>query len=96
MKKIILAACMAATLPTFAQQDGGVTFSGSIQSDMLVFPENDKEIGTNYGTNKDFLTNTYANFNLQSKFIFKFRQILNIWRSFPFVKSTNSRIISLF
>ncbi|MBQ2122769.1 MAG: hypothetical protein II200_02105 [Bacteroidaceae bacterium] len=69
MKKIILAACMAATLPTFAQQDGGVTFSGSIQSDMLVFPENDKEIGTNYGTNKDFLTNTYANFNLQSKFI---------------------------
>ncbi len=69
MKKIILAAYMAASLPTLAQQDGGVTFSGSVQSDMLLFPENDKEIGTNYGTNKDFLTNTYANFNLQSKYV---------------------------
>lgn len=67
MKKLFLAALMAASVPALAQQDSEVTFSGSIQSDMLVFPENDAKIGTDYGTNKDFLTNTYANLNLQYK-----------------------------
>ncbi len=68
MRKFILSALCAASLSVYAQQDdGGITVTGSIQSDMLVFPENDAEIGTNYGTNKDFLTNTYVNLNLQVK-----------------------------
>ncbi|MBO5699005.1 MAG: hypothetical protein J6R79_03270 [Bacteroidaceae bacterium] len=68
MRKLILSALCAVSLSAYAQQDdSGVTVTGSIQSDMLVFPENDAEIGTNYGTNKDFLTNTYVNLNVQMK-----------------------------
>ena len=69
MKKTILALCALAALAVQAQEDKGITLSGSIQSDMLVFPEDDPEIGTNYGTNKDFLTNTYAELHLQSKYV---------------------------
>lgn len=69
MKKTLLALCAFCALSAQAQEDNGITLSGSIQSDMLVFPEDDPEIGTNYGTNKDFLTNTYAELHLQSKYV---------------------------
>lgn len=51
---------------TYAQEQQGITLSGSIQSDMLV-PENDKETGA--AKTEDFLTNTYAELQLQSKYI---------------------------
>ena len=69
MKKTFIALCALVALSAQAQEDNGITLSGSIQSDMLVFPEDDPEIGTNYGTNKDFLTNTYAELHLQSKYV---------------------------
>ena len=50
----------------YAQEQQGITLSGSIQSDMLV-PENDKETGA--AKTEDFLTNTYAELQLQSKYI---------------------------
>lgn len=51
-----------------AAQEDKVTLSGSIQSDILL-PEDDKEIGTKYDSNSDFLTNTYADLHLRSKYI---------------------------
>lgn len=44
-----------------------VTVNGSIQSDMMIAPLEDKSIGTETYDNKYFLTNTYATLNLQSK-----------------------------
>ena len=69
MKKTILTLCALVALGAQAQENKGVTLSGSIQSDMLVFPEDDPKIGTDYGTTKDFLTNTYAELHLQSKYL---------------------------
>ena len=45
-----------------AQDDKGITLSGSIQSDILI-PENDKEIGTEE-VRDNVLTNTYADLHL--------------------------------
>ena len=69
MKKTLLALCALCALSAQAQEDNGITLSGSIQSDMLVFPEDDEKIGTQYDSNKDFLTNTYAELHLQSKYV---------------------------
>lgn len=49
-----------------AQEQKKVTLSGSIQSDMLV-PEEDKETGAE--KTEDFLTNTYADIQLQSEYV---------------------------
>ena len=49
-----------------AQSDKGVTLSGSIQSDMLI-PQNDEAIGAK--KTDDFVTNTYADLMLQSKYV---------------------------
>lgn len=49
-----------------AQEQQGITFSGSIQSDML-FPQTDEEIGAE--KESDFLSNTYADLMLQSKHV---------------------------
>lgn len=49
-----------------AQEQKKVTLSGSIQSDMLV-PEEDKETGAEKP--EDFLTNTYADLQLQSEYV---------------------------
>ena len=46
-----------------------VTLSGSIQSDMMIAPQQDASIGTSEYDNEYFLTNTYANLNLQSKWV---------------------------
>lgn len=44
-----------------------IYFHGSVQSEILAFPQEDKKIGT--GSYKDdFMTNTYAEFFLQNKF----------------------------
>lgn len=45
-----------------------VTLNGSIQSDILL-PQEDDAIGTKYDSNSDFLTNTYADLHLRSKYI---------------------------
>ena len=52
--------------PSFAQEQKGVTLSGSIQSDMLI-PQEDEKIGAE--KTEDFLTNTYADLQLQSKYV---------------------------
>lgn len=51
----------------FAQSNNGVTLSGSIQSDMMIAPEQDKKIGTEEYDNNSFLTNTYFDLLMQSK-----------------------------
>lgn len=45
------------------------TITGSIQSDMMIAPLEDKSIGTETYDNKYFLTNTYATLNMQSKMV---------------------------
>lgn len=45
-----------------------VTLNGSIQSDILL-PQEDNAIGTKYDSNSDFLTNTYADLHLRSKWV---------------------------
>ena len=45
-----------------------VTLNGSIQSDILL-PQEDEAIGTKYDNNSDFLTNTYADLHLLSKWV---------------------------
>ena len=51
---------------SFAQEQKGVTLSGSIQSDMLI-PQTDEKIGAE--KEEDFQTNTYADIQLQSKYV---------------------------
>ncbi len=68
-KKILLVIAACSWLTGIFAQDKQVTVSGSIQSDMMVAPEQDASIGTSEYDNKYFLTNTYANVNLQSKYI---------------------------
>ena len=51
---------------SFAQEQKGVTLSGSIQSDMLI-PQTDEKIGAE--KEEDFQTNTYADILLQSKYV---------------------------
>ena len=53
-------------LPLNAQEQKGVTLSGSIQSDMLI-PQDDEKIGA--VKTEDFLTNTYADLQLQSQYV---------------------------
>ena len=64
----IIAVCCP--LAVAAQEDGsqqqGVTFSGSIQSDMLI-PQSDEKIGAT--KTEDFQTNTYVDLQLQSKYV---------------------------
>lgn len=71
MKKKILLSLLAfnVSLLAFSQSENGVVVSGSIQSDMMIAPEQDASIGTSEYDNEYFLTNTYANVNLQSKWV---------------------------
>lgn len=67
MKKIFLLAALTVASSAFAQTDSTsnkVTVSGSIQSDMLVPTGKQAD-----GSNEDFRNNTYADLNLQSKYI---------------------------
>lgn len=68
MKKLIIPLsllCLLA-LPTVAQKQRSVSFTGSIQSDMLI-PQSDSEIGAE--KTEDFLTNTYADLLMQSRYV---------------------------
>ena len=53
-------------LSSFAQEQKGITFSGSIQSDMLI-PQDDERTGA--VKTEPFLTNTYADLQLMSRFV---------------------------
>ena len=60
----ILAICCC--LVASAQTEQGITLSGSVQSDMLL-PQTDEKTGAE--KTGDFLTNTYADLLLQSKYV---------------------------
>ena len=62
---LLLASCIL-QLATASAQNQDITLSGSIQSDMLI-PQSDKEIGAE--KTGDFLTNTYADLLLQSRYV---------------------------
>ena len=70
MKRILLILSLFtfhfSLLTSSAQEQKGVTLSGSIQSDMLI-PQEDEAIGA--VKTEDFLTNTYADLQLQSKYV---------------------------
>lgn len=51
----------------YAQSNNNVTLSGSVQSDMMIAPQQDEAIGTGEYDNDKFLTNTYVDLLLQSK-----------------------------
>ena len=72
MRKYAAMAAIALTsaLPLQAQTDDGKKFTlhGSVQSDILTFPNEDDKIGT--GTYEDdFMTNTYAELHLLNKYV---------------------------
>lgn len=68
MKKslLLLITIHLSLIPVSAQEQKGVTLSGSIQSDMLI-PQDDEKIGA--VKTEDFLTNTYADLQLQSRYV---------------------------
>ena len=51
---------------TAQEEQKGITLSGSVQSDILI-PQSDEKIGAT--KTDDFLTNTYADLHLQSKYV---------------------------
>ena len=65
-KLLIFIISISPFLHITAQEQKKVTLSGSIQSDMLV-PQEDKETGAE--KTEDFLTNTYADLQLQSEYV---------------------------
>ncbi|MCQ2244798.1 MAG: DUF6029 family protein [Bacteroidaceae bacterium] len=67
MRKTLTGLLLVGTLGIQAQSDNGVTLSGSVQSDMMIAPQDDEAIGTGEYDNKNFLTNTYVDLLLQSK-----------------------------
>ena len=65
-----------------AQNNKGITVSGSIQSDILI-PQDDEKIGTEK-TSDDVQTNTYAEVNLMSEHVdagvrFEYLEHSSIW-----------------
>ena len=65
-KLLLFIISISSFLNITAQEQKKVTLSGSIQSDMLV-PQEDKETGAE--KTEDFLTNTYADLQLQSEYV---------------------------
>ena len=66
MRLLVFLSVWCCILSAGAQKWEGVTLTGSIQSDMLI-PRHDKETGAE--KTGDFLTNTYADLMLQSKYV---------------------------
>lgn len=64
---ILPAAFWLLPLCASAQEDNKVTLSGSVQSDMMIAPQQDAKIGTSEYDNDKFLTNTYVDLLMQSK-----------------------------
>ena len=69
MRKELLTLGLLLCYMVTSAQEHKVTLSGSIQSDMMIAPQQDASIGTSEYDNEYFLTNTYANLNLQSKWV---------------------------
>ena len=69
MRKELLTLGLLLCYMVTSAQEQKVTLSGSIQSDMMIAPQQDASIGTSEYDNEYFLTNTYANLNLQSKWV---------------------------
>lgn len=69
MRKELLTLGLLLCYMITSAQEQKVTLSGSIQSDMMIAPQQDASIGTSEYDNEYFLTNTYANLNLQSKWV---------------------------
>ena len=67
LRHILIATFFAAANANAQNNDGGISVSGSVQSDILI-PENDEKIGA-VKTGDDILTNTYAEVNLMSKYV---------------------------
>jgi len=70
MRRHILYITLLLSSSCFAQNEDktpAVTLSGSVQSDMMIAPQQDKSIGTAEYDNNAFLTNTYVDLMLQSK-----------------------------
>ena len=65
MRTLTTAIIAMAALSASAQ----VTVSGSVQSDMMIAPQQDDRIGTSEYDNKYFLTNTYVDAMLQSQHV---------------------------
>lgn len=62
---LLFAVCLL-PIPSMAQEQKGVTLSGSIQSDMLL-PQSDEKIGAE--KTEDFQTNTYIDLQMQSRYV---------------------------
>ncbi len=71
MRYIAIMVALALAGSLFAQEEGGkkVTLSGSVQSDMMIAPQQDKAIGTSEYDNNAFLSNTYVDLMMQSKWV---------------------------
>jgi len=71
MRYITLIMALVLSGSLFAQEEGGkkVTLSGSVQSDMMIAPQQDEAIGTSEYDNNAFLTNTYVDLMMQSKWV---------------------------
>ena len=65
-KILITSLLLLAAAQVFAQDDRGITILGSVQSDMLL-PKEDSETGAT--KTDDFVTNTYVDLQMQSKFV---------------------------
>ena len=65
-KLLIFLTAISPFLNVTAQEQKKVTLSGSIQSDMLI-PQDDEKTGAE--KTEDFLTNTYADLQLQSEYV---------------------------
>ncbi|MCF0198624.1 MAG: hypothetical protein HUK02_04780, partial [Bacteroidaceae bacterium] len=66
-KKLLIAVFTLVSLGAAAQEDKGITFHGSVQSDWLV-PQDDSSIGTEHSKDA-VLTNTYVDLMMQSKYV---------------------------
>lgn len=64
---LIAAVCLSVSSVAQENRDKKVVVTGSIQSDILI-PQDDEKIGTGKYEG-DLLTNTYADVNLQSKYV---------------------------
>lgn len=62
---LLLVICLL-PIPLVAQEQKGITLSGSIQSDMLL-PQRDETIGAE--KTEDFQTNTYVDLQMQSRYV---------------------------
>lgn len=60
---------LVGSLAPCTEAQAQVTVNGSVQSDMMIAPQQDDRIGTSEYDNKYFLTNTYADATLQSQHV---------------------------